>query len=66
MIKRPDWIVCSQEKEALGRFKGCVVWVNRCLRCNVEEPVCEGLLEIAISKSERFIRVHIGCEAIGD
>ena len=66
MIKRPDWIICSQTKEALARFNGRVVWVNHCLRCKTEEPVREGPLSEAISKSQRFIEHHRGCQEMDD
>lgn len=63
-MKRPDWIICSQEKEVLARFGGRVVWVNRCLRCGEELAVYEGPLDKAISESKKFIEVHRNCEEV--
>ena len=65
-MNRPDWIVCSQTKEVLNRFKGRVVWVNQCLRCKRKEPIVEGPLEEAISKSQRFIDAHKRCQEMSE
>ncbi len=62
-MKSPDWIVINQQTEILKKYPGPVVWVNQCQRCDGEEPVYQGPLDIALFASKRFLQFHKDCKA---
>ena len=61
-MKQRDWIIISQTKFDLARYWGPVVWIQKCLRCNAEEPVYEGPVDVAIYQGKKFISIHKDCK----
>ncbi len=62
MRKELDWIFSIQTPEILKKYPGPTIWVSRCERCGVEEPVYAGPLDVAIFQSKRFIKLHSICK----
>lgn len=59
---KADWIICSQRVGDLQRYSGPVLWINQCLRCNMEEPAYEGNADVLIYQARQFIKIHSQCK----